>query len=69
MDPRRRHVPPKSYLNEDSSPATLVSDAIGRAVLVRDDLARAGSDLTGDLVMIVDVLSLLARRIEGGAGS
>jgi len=69
MDPRRRHVPPKSYLTEDSSPAALVSDAIGRAVLVRDDLARAGSDLTGDLVMIVDVLSLLARRIEGGAGS
>jgi hypothetical protein len=69
MDPRRRHVPPKSYLNEDSSPAELVSDATGRAVLVRDDLARAGSDLTSDLVMIVDVLNLLARRIAGDAGS
>jgi hypothetical protein len=69
MDPRRRHVPPKSYLNEDSSPAELVSDATGRAVLVRDDLARAGSDLTSDLVMIVDVLNLLTRRIQRDAGS
>ncbi|HEY7072315.1 MAG TPA: hypothetical protein VH479_19460 [Acidimicrobiales bacterium] len=64
MDPRRRHVPPSSYLNEESSPAELVSDATWRAVLVRDDLARAGSDLTSDMLMIVDVLNLLARKVE-----
>lgn len=62
----QRNVPPNTYLGQDSTLVELVHDARWRAVLVRDDLARARSGLTSDMLMIIDVLNLLARKVEDG---
>jgi hypothetical protein len=66
MDPQRRHVPPSTYLNEDSSLIDLVRDATWRSVLVRDDLVGVDPGHASDMVMIISVLNLLARKVEDG---
>jgi hypothetical protein len=58
----------RDHVGPDPSPDTLVDEALGHAVALRDELAQKGQDPTRAL-HLVDVLNALQTRLRDAADS